>query len=103
VAPIPSRWQEGEIPLRPYDTPTRQAALIFALYGIRRQMRGDVPGDAEATITITAPDGRSLGRLNLDVDDVERLSAGISTMMDTDFGPFDRAELQRLIRETRDG
>jgi hypothetical protein len=61
VAPIPSRWHNGAAPLRPYNTPGKQAALVFALYGLRKQMAGDVPGETEATLTITARTASSSG------------------------------------------
>lgn len=99
MAPIPSCWHQGDIPLRPYDTPPRQAALVFALYGLRRQLACDMPGSTEATITITDTDGRSLGRLALDADDVARLSKAIGELLDQDFGPFERDQVERLISE----
>jgi hypothetical protein len=99
VATIPSRWHDGTAPLRPYNTPSKQAALVFALYGLRRQMAGHIPGDTEATLTITGNDGQSLGRLELDADDVERLSKAVTGLMDADFGPMERADVNRLLAE----
>lgn len=99
MAPISSRWHAGDVPLRPYDSPSKQAALIFALYGLRRQLAGDTPGKPEATITITGPDGQSYGHLDLDVDDIERVHKAIGDLLDRDFGPFDKDEVQRLLTE----
>lgn len=99
MAPIPSRWHAGQAALRPYDTPARQVALAFALYGIRRQLADHVPGETEATVTVTDTDGRSLGRLTLDEDDVKRLSGAITGLIDEDFGPIERDDLHRVMAE----
>jgi hypothetical protein len=99
VAPIPSRWHNGAAPLRPYNTSGKQAALVFALYGLRKQMAGDVPGETEATLTITGKDGQFLGRWELDVDDVECLSRAVTGLMDADFGPMERADVNRVLAE----
>ncbi|TQM06124.1 hypothetical protein FB558_6368 [Pseudonocardia kunmingensis] len=69
------------------------------MYGLRRQLADHVPGDTEAIVTITGADGRSFGELKLDADDVQRLTKAISELIDTDFGQFERAEVQRLLAE----
>lgn len=99
MAPTPSRWHNGQAPLRPYDTPAREIALAFALYGIRRQLADHAPGDTEATVTITDTDGRSFGHLALDADDVKRFSKAITGLIDNDFGPIERDDLHRVMAE----
>ena len=53
-----SRWHDGSIIEVPAGTPGRQAALAFALYGLRLQAEGISPGPVEATITITDKHGK---------------------------------------------
>jgi hypothetical protein len=44
-------------------------------------------------------DGQFLGRWELDVDDVECLSRAVTGLMDADFGPMERADVNRLLAE----
>lgn len=101
MAPIPSRWHDGTVSLQPYDTPAKLIALSFALYATRQQMAGHVPGEVEATVTIKCRDGQTVGHLDLDVDDIERVKKAMSRLTDEDFGPFERKELDQLLAEYR--
>ncbi|RJQ74218.1 hypothetical protein D5S17_23405 [Pseudonocardiaceae bacterium YIM PH 21723] len=78
-------------------------ALAFALYGIRRQAAGHVPGERAATITITNAEGRIIGSLDVDADDAPRFSKAITEMIDTDFGPIEKTAIERLIAERAAG
>ena len=101
MPPVPSRWHDGHVPLRPYNTPDRKVALGFALYGVRLQTEAVAPGPIEATIEIRDTTGRLLGRLDLDAEDCERLMRLVSQTLDLDYGPWDRDKLARLIAELR--
>jgi hypothetical protein len=101
VVTVSSCWQEGDASVRPYNTPDKQVATAFMLYALKRQMNGDVPGATEATITVTGADGRTLGHLRVDADDATRLTNAITTQIDTDFGPMERADVERMMAEHR--
>ncbi len=101
MPPVPSRWHDGHVPLRPYNTPDRKVALGFALYGVRLQTEGVAPGAIEATIEIRDAAGTLLGRLDLDAEDCERLMRLVSQTLDLDYGPWDRDKLARLVAELR--
>ena len=96
MGPIRSRWHDGGILEVPSGTPVKQAALAFALYGLRLQAEGISPGPIEAIVTITSRDGLLLGQLDLDAGDAQWMADTISAMLHQDYGPWRTEDVNRL-------
>jgi len=97
MMPIRSRWHDSGVVEMPANTPAKQAALTFALYGLRLQAEGISPGPIEATITITDKHGHPLGQLDLDARDVQWMADTISAMLHQDYGPWRSEDVKRLM------
>jgi hypothetical protein len=83
----------------PGGVPAGQAALAFALYGLRLQAEGISPGPVEATVTITDRNGQLLGQLDMDARDAQWIVDAISTMLRQDYGPWRSEDADRLLTE----
>jgi hypothetical protein len=95
--PIRGRWHDGGILEIPPGEPARQAALAFALYGLRLQAEGISPGPIEAIVTITDTNGRPMGQLDLDARDAQWMADTISTALHQDYGPWRPEDINRLL------
>jgi hypothetical protein len=95
-----SRWHDGSILEVPAGTPGKQAALAFALYGLRLA-EGISPGPVEATITITDKHGHVVGHLDLDARDAQWMADAVSAMLRHDYGPWRSEDADRLLAEYR--
>ena len=100
---IHSRWHDGGILNIPAGTPAKQAALAFALYGLRLQAEGISPGPIEATVTIADKNGHPMGQLDLDARDVQWMTDTISAMLHQDYGPWRTEDLNRLLTKYSPG
>ena len=99
MAAISSRWHDGGPLGVPPGAPAAQAALAFALYGLRLQAEGISPGPVEATLTIADQHGQRVGRLDLDARDAQWMVDAISAMLRHDYGPWRREDADRLLSE----
>jgi hypothetical protein len=100
MTPIPGRWHDdsGVLDLNP-PAPATQAALAFALYGLRLQAEGISPGPVEATITIADRTGHLMGRLDLDARDAQWMVDAISGKLEIDYGPWRAESVDRLLTD----
>ena len=103
MVPIRSRWHDGGILEAPPGAPVKQAALAFALYGLRLQAEGISPGPVEATLTITDKNGHVRGRLEMDARDAQWMVDAISAMLRHDYGPWRNEDVDRLLAEYSPG
>jgi len=94
---IRCRWRDGGILGLPHGAPARQAALGFALYGLRLQAEGVSPGPVEATLTITDRDGHLVGQLDLDARDGQWMADAISAMLRRNYGSWRHQDAARLL------
>jgi hypothetical protein len=99
MAPIRCRWHDGGVLELAYGTPARQAALAFALYGLRLQAEGISPGPIEATVTVTDKNGQLVGRLDLDARDGQWMADAISAMLRRNYGPWRSEDIKRLLAQ----
>ena len=100
---IRSRWHDGGPGGPPAGRAAAQAALAFALYGLRLQAKGISPGPVEATLTIADQHGHPVGRLDLDARDAQWMVDAISAMLRQDYGPWRKEDADRLLSEYGDG
>src|SRR5215472_10701241 len=96
---IRSRWRDGGILEVPPDAPARQAALGFALYGLRLQADGISPSPIEAAVIVTDKNGHLVGQLDVDARDAQWTTDAISAMLRHDYGPWRREDAERLLAE----
>jgi hypothetical protein len=99
MTPIRSRWHDGGILRFPPGAPAKQAALAFALYGLRLQTEGISPGPIEATVTISDKNGVLVGQLDLDARDAQWMVDAINAMLLSDYGPWRGEHVDRLLAE----
>jgi hypothetical protein len=99
---IRCRWHDagGRVPPA---TPGKQAAVAFALYGLRLQAEGISPGPVEATATITDHHGYFFGQLDLDAGDAQFMVDAISGMLNLQYGPWRSEDAESLLAEHRAG
>jgi len=97
MTPIPGRWHDysGNLFLNS-AAPAMQAALAFALYGLRLRAEGISPGPVEATVTIADHHGVLIGRLDLDARDAQWMVDAISDRLEMDYGPWRAESADRL-------
>jgi hypothetical protein len=96
LVPVRGRWHDGGILEVPPGTPVKQAALAFALYGLRLQVEGISPGPIEVTLTITDRSGRVMGQLDMDARDAQWMADTISAMLHQDYGLWRVEDVDRL-------
>jgi hypothetical protein len=81
MVPIRCRWHDadvlGVLPARP----PKQAAMGFALYGLRLQAEGISPGPIEATVTISDKHVHPVGQLDLDASDAQWMADAINALI----------------------
>jgi hypothetical protein len=94
---VRGRWHDGGILEVSPGTPVKQAALAFALYGLRLQVEGISPGPIEVTVTITDRSGRVLGQLDMDARDAQWMADTISAMLHQDYGPWRIKDVDCLL------
>jgi hypothetical protein len=99
MAPIRCRWHDGGVLQLPHGAPARQAALGFALYGLRLQAEGISPGPIEATVTVTDKNGHRVGQLDLDARDGQWMADAISAMLRRNYGPWRSEDIERLLAQ----
>jgi hypothetical protein len=99
VEPIRSRWRDRGILAFPPDAPVKQAALAFALYGLRLQAEGISPGPIEATLTVSDKNGHLVGQLDMDARDAQWMADAISAMLRSDYGPWRSEDVDRFLAE----
>jgi hypothetical protein len=99
MVPIRSRWHDAGILEVPPGAPVKQAALAFALYGLRLQTEGISPGPIEATVTVTDKNGGVMGQLDMDARDAQWMVDAISAMLRHDYGPWRVEDADRLLAE----
>ena len=93
------RWHDGGDSAVRGGAPAGQAALGFALYGLRLQSEGISPGPIEATVTVTDRNGHLIGRLDMDARDAQWMLDAISLMLRHDYGPWRSEDADRLLAE----
>jgi hypothetical protein len=96
---ISGRWHDGGITSTPASVPAGQAALAFALYGLRLQAEGISPGPIEAVLTVTDKNGNLLGQLDMDARDAQWMADAISAMLCHDYGPRRSQDADRLLAQ----
>ena len=100
MTPIPGRWHDdsGVLDLNS-PAPAMQAALAFAVYGLRLRAEGISPGPVEATITIADRTGHLMGRLDLDARDARWMVDAISDKLGIDYGPWRAESVDRMLAD----
>ena len=99
MVPIRGRWHDAGILEGPPSELGKQAALGFALYGLRLQAEGVSPGPIEATVTVTDKHGRLVGYLDMDTRDAQWMADAISAMLRHDYGPWRSEDADRLLAD----
>lgn len=99
MVPIRGRWHDDGLLEGPAGEPGKQAALGFALYGLRLQAEGVSPGPIEATVTVTDKHGRLVGYLDMDARDAQWMADAISAMLRHDYGPWRSEDADRLLAD----
>jgi hypothetical protein len=96
---IRCRWHDAGVLGVPPGTPGKQAALGFALYGLRLQAEGISPGPIEATVAITDKHGHLVGQLELDARDAQWMVEAINGMLNLEYGPWQSQDVDRLLAD----
>ena len=99
MTPIRCRWHDAGVLEVPYGTPAQQAAMGFALYGLRLQSEGISPGPIEAIVTVTDKHGHLVGQLDLDAVDSQFMVDAINGMLNLTYGPWRSEDADRLLAE----
>ena len=93
------RWHDGHARISGQETPAKWLAVRLALFGLRLEGEHVPLPTVEATLTVTGADGVMLGRLDLGAEDITRIGQMLLGSIDLEYGPWDRATIERLIRE----
>ncbi|MDQ0577979.1 hypothetical protein [Streptomyces rishiriensis] len=90
------RWTDAE-GAQGQGQPADDLALALALYGLNERSSGGTVRPTAALITVSRPDGRTLGTFRADTEDAEILAARILQHSDDRYGPLHASALEALL------